>query len=67
MNNLPKVQAVSTEHVVRFIQLNKLYGKGCGGIDSALLACAAISGAKLWTLDKRLSALAETLDVVYVP
>ncbi|MBL4941109.1 MAG: VapC toxin family PIN domain ribonuclease [Colwellia sp.] len=47
MDKLPKLQAVSAAYVVQFIQLNKLYGKGCGGIDMSLLACVVISGAKL--------------------
>ena len=67
MEKLPTIQAVSAEYVVRFIHLNKLYGRGCGGIDMSLLACAVISAAKLWTLDKHLNALAEELGVAYNP
>jgi predicted nucleic acid-binding protein len=41
-----------------------LAGSGIGFVDAHLLAAVAISpGAKLWTRDKRLAALAERLDL----
>lgn len=67
MGKLPTIQAVGAEYVVQFIHINKLYGKGCGGTDMSLLACTVISGAKLWTLDKRLNTLAEELGIAYIP
>jgi hypothetical protein len=43
-----------------------LYGAGCGLVDLALLASVRITpGARLWTLDKRLDALAERSGVAF--
>lgn len=54
--------------VMEFIEREKLYGLGCGLVDTALLASTLITpGAKLWTLDKRLANLAERFDVNYQP
>ena len=64
---LPAQQAAPDE-VQDFIEREKLFGLGCGLIDLTLLACTRITpGAKLWTLDKRLAALAARCDVCFVP
>ena len=39
-----------------------LFGRGCGAVDLSLLAATLLGqGARLWTLDKRLAALADEL------
>lgn len=56
----------SVREVVDFIEREKLYGLGCGLVGMTLLASTLITpGATLWTLDKRLAALAEQLGVAY--
>lgn len=58
-------QASQTE-VLDFIEREKLYGLGCGLVDITLLASALLTpDAKLWTLDKRLLALATRLRIAY--
>jgi predicted nucleic acid-binding protein len=51
--------------VVAFVEKWKLHGRGVGWIDVHLLASAVVSGAKLWTADPRLSALADEFAVDY--
>jgi predicted nucleic acid-binding protein len=56
----------SLSEVMEFVEIEKLYGLGCGLVDLALLASTLISpGTKLWTLDKRLAELAERFGVAY--
>ncbi|MCX4030401.1 VapC toxin family PIN domain ribonuclease [Endozoicomonas sp. SM1973] len=65
---LQPANQASLNEVIEFIEREKLYGKGCGLVDTALLASTLITpGAKLWTLDKRLASLAERFDVRYQP
>jgi predicted nucleic acid-binding protein len=49
--------------VMAFIQRQRLHGRGVGYIDVHLLASAAIDGARLWTRDQGLRALAYKLDL----
>ncbi len=52
--------------VMAFIEREKLFGVGCGLVDVALLASTLMTpGARLWSLDKRLAALADRLGVGY--
>lgn len=60
-------QATGAE-VRRFIEQERLHGQGCGLVDMMLLTATMITpGARLWTLDLRLSALATRFDVAYLP
>ncbi|BDX07135.1 type II toxin-antitoxin system VapC family toxin [Planctobacterium marinum] len=64
---LRTVTIATMREVLAFIEERALYGKGCGYIDIALLASALLSNStKLWTLDKRLSKLAEELNIKYL-
>lgn len=63
---LQSAQQATHDEVLAFIEAEQLYGLGCGWVDMALLASARITpGAVLWTLDKRLAALAERFGVGY--
>ena len=54
------------DEVLELIEREKLYGLGCGLVDLALLASTLITpGARLWTLDRRLSELAQRFDVAH--
>jgi predicted nucleic acid-binding protein len=54
------------DEVVNLIEREKLYGLGCGLVDTALLASTLITpGARLWTLDRRLASLAERFGVAF--
>jgi hypothetical protein len=61
---LRSAQQASHGEVMDFIEREKLYGLGCGLVDLSLLASALITpDASLWTLDKRLDALAARFGV----
>ena len=51
--------------VVTFVEHRQLHGRGIGWIDVHLLASAIVSGARLWTADPRLSAVADDFGVNY--
>lgn len=63
LENLPQAVPASDAEVTHLIEMHKLYGKGIGYIDAHLLASSRISSSPLWTLDKRLDALAKKLKV----
>jgi predicted nucleic acid-binding protein len=63
---LRHVQQATWSEVMRFIETERLYGQGCGGVDLTLLASTLITpGAQIWTLDNRLATLARRLGVAY--
>ncbi|MEM5276110.1 PIN domain-containing protein [Cupriavidus taiwanensis] len=54
--------------VIALVEREQLYGLGCGLVDVTLLASTLITpGARLWTLDQRLSALSVRFGVGYRP
>lgn len=65
--SLLKTTTIATmSEILTFIEKRKLYGKGCGYVDIALLTSTLLSKeTQLWTFDKRLFALASQLDVDY--
>lgn len=63
---LQHVQHASVAEVMQFIETEQLYGQGCGSVDLILLASARLTpGARLWTLDRRLSVLAHRFGIAY--
>ena len=66
IERLHKTQQASLREVRDFIDREELYGLGCGLVDMVLLASTLMtSGIALWTLDKRLCALAERFKVLH--
>jgi predicted nucleic acid-binding protein len=66
--SLRQSQQTSVREVVDFIERERLFGLGCGLVDMLLLTSALMTPeAELWTLDKRLSAMAERFDVMHCP
>lgn len=65
---LEQAHEASWAEVMFLLDREKLFGRGCGLVDMALLASALMTpGAVLWTFDKRLDALAKTLGVMHRP
>lgn len=63
---LRHAQQATWGEVMQFIEDERLYGHGCGGIDLTLLASILVTpGAQLWTLDNRLHALAQRFNVAW--
>ena len=66
IERLQPTQQASLREVLDFIDREKLHGLGCGLVDMALLASTLMTpGIALWTLDKRLCALAERFRVLH--
>lgn len=65
---LPSLQQASAREVLAFVEREQLFGLGCGLVDVTLLASTLMTpGTELWTLDKRLAALAERFGVMHRP
>ena len=54
---------VPHQEVVAFVRSRGVHGRGVGWVDVHLLASAIVSGWKLWTVDPRLSTLADEFGV----
>jgi predicted nucleic acid-binding protein len=63
LDNLPQATVADHGEVLRLVDSRKLMGRGLGYIDVHLLASALLTGARLWTLDNRLSKEATRLNV----
>lgn len=60
---LPQAHVASTDEVARFVETHRLYGLGIGYFDAQLLAAARLTGARLWSRDRRLASAAQRLHV----
>jgi len=68
LGKLQKIKTATTTEVLNFIESHDLYESGCGAVDISLLASVLITpNAKLWTLDKKLHALAIKTKVAFEP
>jgi predicted nucleic acid-binding protein len=66
LSSLRMSQHASLHETMDFIERESIYGMGCGLVDLVLLTSTLMtSGARLWTLDKHLAALAERFRVGY--
>jgi predicted nucleic acid-binding protein len=64
--DLAPVPVATHEEVLHFVDKNHLYGQGLSLVDAHLLASTTLSpGARIWTADKRLSTVAEQLEIAY--
>jgi len=64
LKDLPHVRVATDDEALFFIEANALMGRGIGYIDAHLLAATALAASiKLWTRDKRLHAVAESLGM----
>ncbi|HSM91871.1 MAG TPA: PIN domain-containing protein [Anaeromyxobacteraceae bacterium] len=60
---LPPATLASDAEAHRLVELHSLHGRGIGWIDVHLIASALLSGAALWTLDRRLEREARRVGV----
>ena len=66
LQSLPAADVAEPAEVLGFITLHALHGQGIGYVDAHLLASVALSpGARLWTRDKRLDAIARQLGCAF--
>ena len=63
---LQECNQASMREVMAFVEREGLSGMGCGLVDLTLLASTLITpGARFWTLDRRLAALADRFSVAF--
>jgi predicted nucleic acid-binding protein len=62
---LPMALTASDDEATELVERRSLMGRGIGFIDVHLLAGALLSGAQLWTLDRRLATVAAELGIGY--
>lgn len=62
---LPMCIEAEHEEVLSFIENNRIMGKGIGCVDAQLVASSALTGVSIWTLDKKLAQVADSLHVKY--
>ena len=68
LNALQPSRQASVQETMDFIERERLFGQGCGLVDLLLLASTLMTpGVELWTLDKRLCALADRFGVMHQP
>jgi predicted nucleic acid-binding protein len=66
LRRLPSAVEATHEEALMFIERHELMGRGIGYIDALLLASAALSGdTLLWTRDRRLRGVAQSVDLLY--
>lgn len=66
LSDLQTSQQASLGEVMAFIEREKLFGQGCGIVDLTLIASTLLTpGSCIWTLDKRLCAIAMQMNVLF--
>jgi hypothetical protein len=66
LSMLPSARLADTHEVLYFIEANQFYGRGIGYVDAHLLSSVALErSATLWTRDKRLFQLAQTIGLAH--
>ena len=64
LRELPQAIVAEDEEVIRLIDRQAVFGRGIGYVDVHLLAAVRLTaGSKLWTLDRRLQAVAAQLGL----
>jgi hypothetical protein len=68
LQGLPQATLATDSEVLTLIQKESLSGAGIGYVDAQLLAATRLSSdARLWTRDKRLSAVTDRLELGFQP
>jgi len=65
LRELPQAPAAEHEEVIQMIDSHSLMGQGIGWIDAHLLASSLLSGAPLWTADRKLRTISAVMAVLY--
>lgn len=65
LRRLPQATVATEQEVAVLVDEVPLRGQGIGYVDAHLVAAARLSGARLWTRDARLRAVAECLDLAW--
>ena len=66
LSQLRSATVATTEEILAMIEREQLQDLGCGAVDLILLGSVLLTpGAMLWTLDKKLAALATRFEVSF--
>lgn len=66
LGQMPTAVSAQDQEVLSLIERRRLHGLGVGYVDAHLLASTMLTaGAKLWTLDRRLAAVATELAIAF--
>ncbi len=66
LQDLPAAPIATDEEVLFFIEKHGLMGRGIGYVDAHLLSAVSLAGTgRLWTRDKRLCAVTESLRLAF--
>lgn len=66
LQDLPAAPVATEEEVLFFIERRGLMGRGIGYVDAYLLAAVSMAETgRLWTRDKRLRAVAESMSLAF--
>jgi len=66
LKDLPQATVATDDEVLFFIERHALTGRGIGYVDAHVLAAVILRGATwLWTRDKRLRTVADSLELAY--
>lgn len=66
LQDLPASPVATNDEVLLFIDRHGLMGRGIGYVDAHLLAAVSlVEGGQLWTRDKRLHAVAESMNLFF--
>jgi predicted nucleic acid-binding protein len=64
LDEMPHAETASHDEALEFVGRHDLVGSGVGWVDVHLLVSAALTGASLWTLDRRLATTAGRLALL---
>ena len=66
LNDMTSAHVARHQELMHFVSQNNLYEQGIGWVDCHLLAsCKITPEATLWTMDKRLAAMAQKLHIAH--
>ncbi len=63
LSRLPAAPTASHDEAMRLVDDRQIMGRGIGWVDVHLLAGALLAGARLWTRDRALAAVARELGI----
>ncbi len=68
LRQLRQATVATHEETLELVERKRLFDTGCGAVDISLLAATLLtSGARLWTHDRHLHALAQRFGVAWSP
>lgn len=67
LGNLPSSVVASEAEILQTIDAHGLMGRGIGNVDAGLITSCLLSGCRLWTLDRRLAAVAGSMGLAWCP